>query len=199
MDNEIILVVDDNKPLAEFIVETLLPDLGYKAVAAHDGKRALEILKTQHPSIMLLDQCLPDTNGLDFLRELARNQQTIPTILVSAYGSEQIAVEAFRLGVQDYLIKPIKIDELNAAISHALTESHLRRETARLTAQLKEQVSWLNILSEIGSVITGVRADTIEEFLQGILRAYHKIRSKWFPIGYLRKITPQFTKSLNIS
>lgn len=121
MESELILVVDDNKPLAEFIVETLLPDLGYEAVAAHDGKSALEILNSQHPSIMLLDQCLPDTNGLDFLRQLAHNQQTIPTILVSAYGSEQIAVEAFRLGVQDYLIKPIKIDELNAAISHALT------------------------------------------------------------------------------
>jgi signal transduction histidine kinase/DNA-binding response OmpR family regulator len=169
VESEIILVVDDNKPLAEFIVETLLPDLGYKAVAAYDGKSALEILKTLHPSIMLLDQCLPDTNGLDFLRQLARNQQTIPTILVSAYGSEQIAVEAFRLGVQDYLIKPIKIDELNAAIAHALTESHLRRETARLTAQLKEQVSWLNILSEIGRSVTSTL--DLDEVLRRIVAA----------------------------
>ena len=169
MENEIILVVEDNKPLSEFMVETLLPDLGYKAVAAKDGKSALEILRTLHPSLMLLDQRLPDTSGLDFLRQLALNQQTIPTILVSAYGSEQIAVEAFRLGVHDYLIKPIKTDDLSAAISRALTESHLRRETDRLTTQLKEQVSWLNILSEIGRSVTSTL--DLDEVLRRIVDA----------------------------
>jgi signal transduction histidine kinase/DNA-binding response OmpR family regulator len=169
VENEIILVVEDNKPLSEFMVETLLPDLGYKAVAAKDGKSALEILRTLHPSLMLLDQRLPDTSGLDFLRQLALNQQTIPTILVSAYGSEQIAVEAFRLGVHDYLIKPIKTDDLNAAISRALTESHLRRETDRLTTQLKEQVSWLNILSEIGRSVTSTL--DLDEVLRRIVSA----------------------------
>jgi DNA-binding response OmpR family regulator len=84
---ETILVVEDNRQLAKFIATILLPDLGYEAAIAHDGKSAKEILKTIQPSLMLLDFELPDTNGLDLLRQLSNEGRNIPTILFTSYGS----------------------------------------------------------------------------------------------------------------
>ncbi len=138
------------------MVGSVLPGLGYETLIAYDGKSALEIIRKHHRFIdlMLLDLQLPDTTGLDLLRQLSRDGLNLTTILVTAHGSEQVAVDAFRLGVDNYLKKPFDLDELNLAISNALTESRLRHETRRLTAQLQEQVSWLTALSQVGKSVT---------------------------------------------
>jgi len=103
---------------------------------------------------MLLDLRLTDTTGLEVLRRLASQDRSVPTILFTAYGSEQVAVDAFRLGVQDYLIKPVDPESLNAAISRVLTVTRLRREKERLTAQLQRQVTRLTVLSKVGQSVT---------------------------------------------
>ncbi len=154
MVKETILVVDDNQQLANFVANTLLPDLGYNTLVSYNGKKALEIVKTQSVSLILLDLELSDTTGLDVLRQLNELGISVPTILVTAHGSEQIAADAFHLGVQDYLLKPVETEKLDAAISRALTESRLRQETARLTEQLNEQINWLKELSRIGQSVT---------------------------------------------
>ncbi len=154
MNKETILVVDDNQQLANFIAKTLLPDLGYETLVAYNGRKALEIIQSRPISLLLLDLELSDTTGLEILRQLNHLDINIPTILVTAHGSEQIAVDAFRLGVQDYLLKPVETERLDAAISRALTETRLRHETARLTEQLNEQISWLKELSRIGQSVT---------------------------------------------
>lgn len=154
MSKETILVVDDNRQLADFIANTLLPSLGYETQTAHNGGSALEMIRASQPSLMLLDLELPDGTGLEILHQLKNEGYNIPTILCTAHGSEQIAADAFRLGVEDYLIKPVDADILEATVSRALTVTRLRKETARLTEQLKEQVSWLNVLSKIGQSVT---------------------------------------------
>lgn len=154
MSPETILVVDDSRQLADFTAYTLLPSLGYQAKAVYTGKAALEAIRDAKPILMLLDLELPDINGLELLRKLENEEQQIPTILVTAHGSEQVAVDAFRLGVQDYLAKPVEPEKLNAAITRALTLTRLRQETARLTNELREQVEWLNALSKIGRSVT---------------------------------------------
>ncbi len=154
MGKETVLVVDDNQPLANFVANTLLPDLGYNTLIAYNGKKALEIIKSRPVSLILLDLELSDTTGLDVLRQLKELGISIPTILVTAHGSEQIAADAFHLGVQDYLLKPVETEKLDAAISRALTETRLRLETARLTEQLNEQINWLKELSRIGQSVT---------------------------------------------
>jgi len=90
---------------SHFLVRELLPSLGYKALSARNGKTGLEILHTTPVSLLLLDMQLPDFTGLDLLRQLASEGRKVPTILITAHGSLEIAVDAFRLGVQDYLTK----------------------------------------------------------------------------------------------
>lgn len=154
MGDETILVVDDNRQSADFIAGTILPGLGYDTRIAYDGNSALNYVRSSEICLIISALQLPDISGLDLLRQLAREGYTIPTILSAAYGSEKSAVDAFRLGVQDYLIKPVDPDTLNASITRALAESRLRREKDLLTEQLQEQVRWLAELSRVGKSIT---------------------------------------------
>src|SRR4030043_1802242 len=144
MSHEIILVVDDNRQISDFLAETVLPGLGYDVLVAHDAKTAIQIVKEHklHLDLMLLDLQLPDLTGLELLRRLDREGYHIPTILMTGHGSEQVAAEAFRLGVHDYLSKPLDETLLTEAITRAMAENRLQREKAILTSQLEEQVAW---------------------------------------------------------
>jgi len=162
MEKETIFIVDDNRQIADFWAKTLLPDLGYKTLVAYNGRSALEILRHHPVSLMLIDLHLPDMSGLDVLRQLADEGRTVPTILATAHGSEEIAVESFHLGVQDYLTKPVDSAQLNEALTRALSVSRLRREKSLLTAQLREQVKNQMIMGRIGqSVISTLHLDEV--------------------------------------
>ncbi len=171
MGRETVFVIDDNRQIANFLVGTLLPSLGYETLVAYDGKSALKIVKEHHRYIdlIILDLQLPDTTGLELLRQMQSEDYSIPTILFTAHGSEQVAVDAFRLGVQDYLHKPVDEDALREAITRALSGSRLRREKAALTVQLQEQVSWLTTLSKVGQSVTSTL--DLDEVLRRIVEA----------------------------
>ncbi len=169
MPSETILVVDDNHQIADFLSTKLLPQLGYRSLVAHTGKTALEILQEQSIALIVLDWELPDMQGLDILRELNDRNRSIPAILVTAHGSEQVAVEAFRLGVQDYLTKPIDTEELSTSIQQALRETRLLREKSQLTSQLRRQLNWQTTLARVGRSVTS--SLNLDEVLRRIVEA----------------------------
>ncbi len=146
---EIILTVDDNHELADFCGNTLIPHLGYQSRVAYSASQCFKILKKENIALLLLDYNLPDMSGLDLLRKLVDEQISVPTILVTAEGSEQIAAEAFRLGVYDYLAKPIEADQLSNAIARVLSQGRIRREKELLTIKLKEQFASQAVLSPV--------------------------------------------------
>jgi two-component system NtrC family sensor kinase len=154
MGKDTIVVVDDDYMVANFIAGKLLPRLGYATLVANDGKSALEIIQKNNISLILLDLELPDMTGLDVLRKVNRDGRRIPTIMITGHGSEKVAIEAFRLGVEDYLSKPVDTSALIEALNRSLTQTRLRREKEQLTNQLKEQVSWLTTLVRVGRSIT---------------------------------------------
>jgi diguanylate cyclase (GGDEF)-like protein/PAS domain S-box-containing protein len=166
---ETILVVDDNRQLGEFIAWTLLPSMGYDGQPVYDGASAMKAIRQIRPALLLLDLELPDTNGLDLLRKLNNEGLTIPTILFTAHGSEQVAIDAFRLGVQNYLIKPVEPEQLESAISQALNETRLRQEKTRLLSELNEKVTWLIALSKIGQSVTSTLE--LDDVLRRIVEA----------------------------
>jgi diguanylate cyclase (GGDEF)-like protein/PAS domain S-box-containing protein len=156
MSHEIILVVDDNRQISDFLSETVLPGMGYDVLVARDANSAVKLVK-QHKAkfdLMLLDLQLPDLTGLELLRKLSNDGYHIPTILMTGHGSEQVAAEAFRLGVHDYLSKPLDETLLTEAITRAMAESRLQREKLVLNNQLAEQVAWLTSLSKVGQSVT---------------------------------------------
>lgn len=117
---ECILVVDDSPDTVRHLAEILLPMHGYQTISALDGHSALEIIRREKPDLVILDLNLPRMTGLDVLGALALDEHQPPVILMTGYGSEKNAVEAFRLGARDYLIKPFTLDEVLGAVQRAL-------------------------------------------------------------------------------
>ncbi|OGO32351.1 MAG: hypothetical protein A2136_07155 [Chloroflexi bacterium RBG_16_54_11] len=156
MSHEIILVVDDNRQISDFLSKALLPGMGYEVLVARDATTAKKIINQHNANfdLMLLDLQLPDLTGLELLRNLNDDGYRIPTILMTGHGSEQVAAEAFRLGVHDYLSKPLDEILLTEAITRALAENRLQREKAHLTSKLEDQVAWLTSLSKVGQSVT---------------------------------------------
>ena len=139
--DELVLVVEDNHDVRSFVVMTLT-SYGFRVIEAGTGWRALQVAENTPPDILLLDWQLPDITGLDVLRALRAGGCMSPAILMTGYGSEDLAIVALRLGARDYLTKPFSAEELTGAVETALAETRLRRERDALLAQLAEALPW---------------------------------------------------------
>lgn len=153
---EEILVIDDNEQIGRMLTNSVLPELGYRATIALTGQSGLDRLRVRPPDLILLDLQLPDMNGLDLLRILTQEGIDIPVILMTAHGSEMIAVEAFRLGARNYLIKPFSDAEARQVIDQALRERRLQRERDRLLNLLQQRVQELTVLTRVGKSVTAL-------------------------------------------
>ncbi len=169
MSGELILVVDDDPQVATLLAQGILPNLGYKTLVASTGQEALEKVRDRSPDLMLLDLRLPDIEGLRLLRLLSKAGLSLPTILITGHGSEEVAVEAFRLGVQDYLLKPVNTAELQEALARALQEPRLRQEKNQLATRLEQQVTQLLVLSRVGQSVTSLL--DLDQVLRRIVEA----------------------------
>ncbi|EFO79577.1 multi-sensor hybrid histidine kinase [Oscillochloris trichoides DG-6] len=166
---EEILIIDDSEQICDLLANYVLPELGYHPLVANTGRQGLQRLRAGLPDLILLDLQLPDISGLDLLRIFAQDGYDVPVILMTAHGSENIAVEAFRLGARNYLIKPFSDTEARAVIDQALRERRLRRDKERLTASLQQRVQELTVLSRIGKSVTGLMDQ--EQLLERIVEA----------------------------
>nr|WP_312337467.1 response regulator transcription factor [Anaerospora hongkongensis] len=110
MTNEKILVVDDDARILK-IVKHCLEKEAFQVVTAVDGESALNMVKQEQPSLVVLDLMLPKLNGYDVCRALT-DQYSIPIIILSAKGDELDRIVGFRLGVDDYMTKPFSPTEL---------------------------------------------------------------------------------------
>ncbi|HEU0243816.1 MAG TPA: response regulator transcription factor [Candidatus Limnocylindrales bacterium] len=109
-----ILVVDDETTLRETLVEALEME-GYRAVAAADGRAALEQFRAERPDLVLLDLMLPELSGVEVCRIL-RAESAVPIIMLTAKDSEVDKVVGLELGADDYVTKPFSLRELTARI-----------------------------------------------------------------------------------
>jgi GAF domain-containing protein/CheY-like chemotaxis protein len=137
MAMEKILIIDDSTQIRSFLSEVLFP-LGYIVSTASDGKRGLDKALTERPDLILLDFNLPRLSGIEILEALQKDDYEVPVILMTAHGSESVAVQAFRLGVRDYIPKPFETEQILEVIERALTESRLRRERDQLMRRLEQ-------------------------------------------------------------
>lgn len=161
MAGERILIVDDGRENRDFIQEYILEPNGYQALMAKDGLEGLEMALQQKPDLILLDLQMPRMDGIEVLQNLDERNAGIPVILMTFHGSEEIAVEVYRLGVRDYVKKPFTVDEMLMAIERSLTEVRLIREKEALTErvlaanrELQLRVQELNVLYSVGKKVT---------------------------------------------
>jgi diguanylate cyclase (GGDEF)-like protein/PAS domain S-box-containing protein len=166
---EEILVIDDSEQISSLLAHTILPQQHYAVRTAATGWDGLVQVRQRRPDLILLDLQLPDASGLQMLRRISELDATIPVILMTAHGSEQVAVDAFRLGARNYVIKPFSEDEIIVAIERALSEQRLQREKQGLNQALQQRVREQTILSAIGKSITALL--DLEQVLERIVEA----------------------------
>src|SRR3977135_2353560 len=147
MSKGAILVVDDELEIREGL-ELLLTTEGYSTSSAETGEAGLTLLEEKPFDLLLLDVSLPDRNGLDLLREIRRRDPHLSVVLITAYGSIDMARAAFKSGAQDYITKPWSNDELLAQVGVAIEGRRLREENVQLKRALKQRYNFPNIIGK---------------------------------------------------
>ena len=130
-----ILIVDDEKA-ARYGMKKLLEKDNYLVYEAKDGTDAIQIIKTQHPSLVFLDINMPQLDGMKTMEMINAMKNPPLVVIVTAYGSEKIAVEAMKKGAYDYVAKPYEIDELRIIAKNAFEKISLQEENARLRLEI---------------------------------------------------------------
>jgi two-component system NtrC family sensor kinase len=173
---ERVLVVDDSKEIRDFLTEYVLEPKGFQVLTASNGLMGLEMAMTERPDLMITDQQMPQLTGLELLTKLQEHNIDVPAILMTGQGSEETAVAAFRLGIRDYIIKPIDAQELSDSIDNALRETRLQREHDVLVdqlmdsnSQLQRRAQELNVLYEVGKSVSS--SLDLEEVLHRVVEA----------------------------
>ena len=172
MSGECILIIDDSQEMASHLGEQLLPAFGFRTIQATNGQTGLQIIREQKPDLVMLDLNLPRMTGLDVLQALTAEALDVPVILMTGYGSEKSAIDAFRLGIKDYLVKPFTVEEVLEIIDRALLETRLRHDKERLIVQLRRaeadtrrQLSELNLFLSAGKELLMLKqADAILQY-----------------------------------
>jgi DNA-binding NtrC family response regulator len=148
-----ILVVDDESEIREGL-ELLLASEGYGVSSAGTGASGLAKLEEHPYDLLLLDVSLPDRNGLDLLREIRLRDPQLSVVLITAYGSIDMARAAFKSGAMDYITKPWSNDELLAQVAQAVESRRLREENVQLKRALKQRFTFPNIIGKSDKMLT---------------------------------------------
>lgn len=135
---ESILVVDDEKSILN-ILSAVLIDEGYHVLMATGGIDALKIIKSETPSIVLLDIWMSDMDGIETLRRIKALFPKVIVIMMSGHGSIETAVKATKLGAYDYIEKPLSLEKVVLIIKHALREKSLEEENKDLRSKIERR------------------------------------------------------------
>ncbi|MFH1112503.1 MAG: sigma-54 dependent transcriptional regulator [Pseudomonadota bacterium] len=113
-----VLVIDDEPSIRESL-EMFLTEKGLSVATAATGNEGLELWRTYGPRVIILDIRLPDSSGLDILREITSKDTDVKVIMITAHHDMESTIEAMRRGAYDYIHKPLDVDELDHAVAMA--------------------------------------------------------------------------------
>ncbi len=122
-----VLVVDDERAMREFL-GVLLEKQGHTVIAASDGEQALRFVAQQAPDLIISDLRMPKLDGIGLLAGIRQQHPHLPVVLITAYASSESTIEAMRLGADDYITKPFRIDEIRLVVEKALARRQRRQK-----------------------------------------------------------------------
>ena len=142
-----ILVVDDEESFRHMLSVILIKE-GYEVETSSNGEEGLQKAAASTYDQILCDIRMPHMDGLAFLREIKKTEIEATIIVMSAYGTADIAIEAMKLGAYDYISKPFKPDEIILTLRKAEEREQLRRENQLLRQEVAREYSFENIVSK---------------------------------------------------
>jgi DNA-binding NtrC family response regulator len=145
MSDRRILVVDDEPDMVENCTR-LLRRAGYRVLATTDSERALALLESERPDLLLTDLKMPGLDGMELMRRGHELDPALPVIVITAFASIESAVTAIKAGAFDYLPKTFSVDQLTVAVERALRQRALGVENQNLRAQLAAALGLENVI-----------------------------------------------------
>jgi two-component system NtrC family response regulator/two-component system response regulator HydG len=142
------IVVIDDEVNAAAALETLLREDGYEVSKANDARAGLKLLDETDPDVVLTDLRMPGIDGLELLARIKEVRPETMVIVMTAYGTVKTAVKAMKLGAEDYLSKPIDVEELEVILSRAVEKKRLFEETRVLRERLERKYKLDNLVGE---------------------------------------------------
>ncbi|MBL7217742.1 MAG: sigma-54-dependent Fis family transcriptional regulator, partial [Desulfobacteraceae bacterium] len=149
---ETILIVDDEKNYL-VVLEALLGEEGYEIVTANDAKAALATVREADLDLIITDMKMPGMSGMELLEQCKKMKPELPVIMMTAFGTIEMAVEAMKKHAYDYIEKPFKNEELKQTIKKALENYRLIKENRLLTEALSDRYRYANIIGKSKSVL----------------------------------------------
>ena len=138
-----VLVVDDEQDIRDGS-ERILTRLGFQVLKASRGEEALETLKNERVSMVLLDLKMPGMDGMEVLTRIRQLDKTILVIVITGYATVETAIEAMKQGAYDFISKPFEPDQLRIIVNRAAERIRLTQETEKLEQQRKRTLSDLD-------------------------------------------------------
>jgi len=142
-----VLVADDDRSMSFFLSE-LMKSEGHQVLCAYDGLEALETARRETPDVALVDVKMPGLDGLEVLSRARQEGLKTQFIVITAFDSREIGVEAIRLGAFDYFPKPLDKDEVRIVVKRAAMYKALEEENVRLKAQKELRIRFGGLLGQ---------------------------------------------------
>jgi len=150
-----ILVIDDDRGLRKSLT-LILTDAGYEVRLAENGEEGLAVALAEKPQIILCDVRMPKKDGLAFLREYKEAGGDALVLVMTAYGSLELAIEAMKAGAYDYIPKPFGADEVLLTVRKAEEREQLREEVGRLRSEVRADRRFGEIVARSPAMITAL-------------------------------------------
>ena len=140
-----ILIVEDEAQMCD-LLDSFFTEKGYRVNTVQKGEDAVARLEEEDYALVITDIKLPGMSGLELLARIRLDWQDVAVIIMTAFSSISSAVEAMKLGAEDYIGKPFQLDELVITVEKALERRSLRREVRELRAEVRDKYNFSNIV-----------------------------------------------------
>lgn len=141
-----ILIVEDEAKMRR-LLELNLGEDGFTTFSAEDAETGFKLLQQNHIDLVVTDLKLPGMDGLEFLQSIKRQNEALPVVVMTAFGSVETAVEAMKSGASDYVLKPFSLTEMRMVIRKELDVRNLREENRSLREALGKRYSHPNVVA----------------------------------------------------
>lgn len=158
-----ILLIDD-EPLVRDELGGILEDEGYEVICGADGEEGLTLFRDKSPDMVITDIRMPRRDGLSVTGAIRREDPGVPVAVITGHGTEAMAIEALRTGVTDFIKKPVRLDDLIAALA--------RMEAARrpVELQMAELPSSVQMVEHAWTYSLATDRDAIPQFVDALLK-----------------------------